>query len=121
APIYWLLQSSKKNYALWLYYHRLDKDILFKALDNFEKFLHDMSLPVLIHCGLAHAQFETIHPFLDGNGRVGRLLITFLLCRQRILQRPLLYLSHYLKAHRAEYYDRLTGIRNDDNWEGWLR
>jgi Fic family protein len=93
-----------------------------QTLDNFEQFLHQTSsLPVLIHCGLAHAQFETIHPFLDGNGRVGRLLITFLLCQQQILRRPLLYLSHYLKAHRAEYYDRLTATRNDGNWEGWLK
>jgi Fic family protein len=92
------------------------------ALDNLEKFLHDRgSLPVLIHCGLAHAQFETIHPFLDGNGRVGRLLITLLLCERKILERPLLYLSYYLKAHRAQYYDRLTGVRNDGDWEGWLR
>lgn len=67
---------------------------MLKALDNFEKFLHDKeSLPVLIHCGLAHAQFETIHPFLDGNGRIGRLLIMFLLCERNILHRPLLYLS----------------------------
>ncbi len=93
-----------------------------EALDNFEKFLHSRSaLPILIHCGLAHAQFETIHPFLDGNGRMGRLLITFLLCEKQILQKPLLYLSYYLKAHRAEYYDRLTAIRNDGDWEGWLR
>lgn len=92
-----------------------------KALDSLEKFLHDTSFPLLIHCGLAHAQFETIHPFMDGNGRVGRLLITFLLCQRRVLQRPLLYLSHYLKAHRAEYYDRLMAIRNDGNWEGWLK
>jgi Fic family protein len=93
-----------------------------QSLDNFEKFLHDRTpLPVLIHCALAHAQFETIHPFLDGNGRVGRLLITFLLCQQGILHQPLLYLSHYLKANRAEYYDRLTAIRNDGNWEGWLK
>jgi Fic family protein len=93
-----------------------------RALDNFERFLHDnRSLPVLIHCGLAHAQFETIHPFLDGNGRVGRLLVTFLFCEQQILRLPLLYLSHYLKAHRSEYYDRLTAIRNDGNWEGWLK
>jgi Fic family protein len=91
------------------------------ALDKFEKFLYDESLPVLIHTGLAHAQFETIHPFLDGNGRVGRLLITFLLCQRKVLHRPLLYLSHYLKAHRAEYYDRLMAIRNDGNWEGWLK
>lgn len=92
------------------------------ALDNLEKFLHDReSLPVLIHCGLTHAQFETIHPFLDGNGRVGRLLITLLLCERKILERPLLYLSYYLKAHRAKYYDRLTAIRNDGDWEGWLK
>jgi Fic family protein len=92
------------------------------ALDNLEKFLHDSrGLPPLVQCGLAHAQFETIHPFLDGNGRVGRLLITLLLCEQRILSRPLLYLSVYLKAHRAEYYDRLTAVRTGGDWEGWLR
>jgi Fic family protein len=92
-----------------------------EALDNTEKFLHDNSLPLLIQCGLVHAQFETIHPFLDGNGRVGRLLITFLLCHRQALGRPLLYLSHYLKQHRAEYYDRLMAIRNDGDWEGWLK
>jgi Fic family protein len=92
-----------------------------QALDNLEKFLHDPTFPILIHCGLAHAQFETIHPFLDGNGRVGRLLITFLLCQRGILKRPLLYLSHYLKFHRAEYYDRLMAIRNDGHWEPWLK
>jgi Fic family protein len=93
-----------------------------EALGDFEKFLHDKSsMPILIQCGLAHAQFETIHPFLDGNGRMGRLLITFLLCEKQILQKPLLYLSYYLKAHRAEYYDRLMAIRNDGDWEGWLR
>ncbi len=92
------------------------------ALHNLEQFLHDhTSLPVLIHCGIAHAQFETIHPFLDGNGRVGRLLITLLLCERGVLQRPLLYLSYYLKAHRAQYYDRLTAIRHDGDWEGWLK
>jgi Fic family protein len=93
-----------------------------QALDNFEKFLHDTtSFPVLIHCGLAHARFETIHPFIDGNGRIGRLLITFLLCQREVLQRPLLYLSYYLKAHRAQYYDRLMAIRHDGDWEGWLK
>jgi len=93
-----------------------------QGLDDLEKFLHDtQSFPVLIHCALAHAQFETIHPFLDGNGRVGRLLITFLLCQRGVLQRPLLYLSHYLKRNRAEYYDRLTAIRNNGDWEGWLK
>lgn len=92
------------------------------ALDNLERFLHDtQSFPALLHCALAHAQFETVHPFLDGNGRVGRLLITFLLCQRGVLQRPLLYLSHYLKWHRAEYYDRLMAIRSGGDWEGWLK
>jgi Fic family protein len=91
------------------------------ALGNFETFLHDTSLPLLIHCGMAHAQFETIHPFLDGNGRVGRLLITFLLCERKALHRPLLYLSLFLKVNRAEYYDRLMAIRRDGNWEGWFK
>lgn len=92
------------------------------ALGDLEKFLHETAeLPVLVHCGLAHAQFETIHPFLDGNGRVGRLLITFLLCQRGILHHPLLYLSLYLKAHRAEYYDRLMAVRTDGNWEGWIK
>lgn len=92
------------------------------ALSNLETFLHDRtSLPVLVHCALAHAQFETIHPFLDGNGRVGRLLITLLLCEREILRLPLLYLSYYFKANRAEYYDRLTAVRNDGNWESWIK
>lgn len=93
-----------------------------QALAELEKFLYDTtSFPVLVHCGLAHAQFETIHPFLDGNGRVGRLLITFLLCQRGVLHRPLLYLSHYLKAHRTDYYDRLMAIRHDGDWEGWVK
>lgn len=91
------------------------------ALANLEIFLHDTSLPVLLQCGLANAQFETIHPFLDGNGRVGRLLITFLLCSREVLQRPLLYLSYFLKQNRLEYYDRLTAIRQQGDWEGWLK
>jgi len=93
-----------------------------QALDNLEWFIHQRdSFPLLIQCALVHAQFETIHPFLDGNGRVGRLLITFLLCEQKILLKPLLYLSHYLKSRKAEYYDRLTAIRVDGDWEGWLK
>jgi Fic family protein len=92
-----------------------------QALDNFERFLHEDELPALVHAGLAHAQFETIHPFLDGNGRVGRLLITFLLVFRGVLHRPLLYLSVYLKRHRAEYYDRLMAIRSSGDWESWLR
>ena len=74
-----------------------------------------------MRCSLAHAQFETIHPFLDGNGRVGRLLITLMLYEEKALIRPLLYLSVYLKAHRAEYYDRLTAIRTQGHWEQWLK
>lgn len=92
------------------------------ALGNLERFLHDSGgLDPLIVAALAHAQFETIHPFLDGNGRVGRLLITFLLCHEKVLQRPVLYLSHYLKQHRASYYDRLMAVRLAGDWEGWLR
>jgi len=95
---------------------------MWPALDNLQWFMHEeRSLPVLVHCGLAHAQFETIDPFLDGNGRVGRLLITFLLSYRGILHRPLLYLSAFLKGHRAEYYDRLTAVREQGDWEGWLR
>ncbi len=93
-----------------------------QALGDLETFLHSTAdLPALIHCAYAHAQFETIHPFLDGNGRVGRLLITFLLCHQDILEFPLLYLSHYFKLNRAEYYDRLTAIRRSGDWEGWIK
>lgn len=92
------------------------------ALRDFESFLNGPSShPLLIEVGLAHAQFETIHPFLDGNGRVGRLLITFLLVNAQALHRPLLYLSHYFKQHRIEYYDRLMAIRTNDDWEGWLK
>jgi Fic family protein len=95
---------------------------LMAALGDFEKFLNEPGdMPSLIHAALAHAQFETIHPFLDGNGRVGRLLITFLLVCRGVLHRPLLYLSYYLKRHRTEYYDRLTSVRLDGDWEGWLR
>ena len=91
------------------------------ALADLEAFLHEGdSIPLLIKIGLAHAQFETIHPFLDGNGRVGRLLITFLLCERRTLNKPALYLSHYFKAHRQQYYDRLQAIRESGDWEGWL-
>jgi Fic family protein len=93
-----------------------------QALGDFERFLHErQQLPLLIQCGLAHAQFETIHPFLDGNGRIGRLLITLLLCERKVLEWPLLYLSYFFKAHRAQYYDRLMAVRNDGDWEGWLK
>jgi len=92
------------------------------AMGDLEKFIHGQDrLPALVKCGLIHCQFETIHPFLDGNGRLGRLLITFYLCQQGILQRPMLYLSYYFRQHRQEYYDRLMAVRTEGNWEGWLR
>ncbi|WP_437528260.1 Fic family protein [Sorangium sp. So ce726] len=94
--------------------------LLLPLMGDLERFLYDETLPPLIHAGLAHAQFETIHPFLDGNGRVGRLLITFLLCQRGILSRPLLYLSHFLKQNRTEYYDRLQDVRAKGAWEAWL-
>lgn len=95
-------------------------DALPDLLSNLETFLHEDELPVLLRVGLAHAQFETIHPFLDGNGRLGRMLVTFLLCERKVLRRPLLYLSHYLKVHRNEYYSCLQAIREDGDWEGWI-
>jgi Fic family protein len=96
-------------------------DVVPSALGALEQFLHsDDPLPTLIQIGLAHAQFETIHPFLDGNGRVGRLLITFLLTERQVLQRPVLYLSHYFKKHRQQYYERLQAVRDSGDWEGWL-
>jgi len=92
-----------------------------EALSNWEKFLHTKDdIPILIKVGLAHAQFETIHPFLDGNGRLGRLLITFLLTEHGILQKPVLYLSYYFKRHRQDYYDLLQNIRDTGDWESWL-
>jgi len=95
---------------------------MWEALDNLEKFMHaDLRTPVLLHCGLVHAQFETIHPFIDGNGRVGRLLITLLLCYRGVLQTPLLYLSEFFSRNRSEYYARLQAVHEDGDWEGWLR
>ena len=92
------------------------------CMSELERFLHAEgdSLPVLIRTGLAHLQFETIHPFLDGNGRVGRLLITFLLCHSGVLREPLLYLSLYLKQNRATYYELLERVRRGGDWEEWL-
>lgn len=94
-----------------------------KALADLENFLYDAgeTLPPLIRIALIHAQFETIHPFLDGNGRVGRLLITFWLVWQGIVEKPLLYLSLFFKRERTEYYDRLMRVRTHGDWEGWVR
>ena len=92
-----------------------------EALAALERFLHqDDDIPLLVKIGLAHVQFETIHPFLDGNGRIGRLLITFLLCERGVLQKPVLYLSYYFKRHRQAYYDHLQAVRDAGDWEGWL-
>jgi Fic family protein len=77
-------------------------------------------MPLLVKIGLAHVQFETIHPFLDGNGRLGRLLITFLLCERRVLRESILYISLYLKVHRAVYYELLNRVREKGDWEAWL-
>jgi Fic family protein len=92
------------------------------AMSALEKFIHDdpEPTPVLVKAALAHAQFETIHPFLDGNGRVGRLLITLLLCSEGVLSRPLLYLSLYFKRNRDSYYEHLQRVRTDGAWEDWL-
>jgi Fic family protein len=90
------------------------------AMGALEMFMHDESVAPIIKAGLVHAQFETIHPFLDGNGRLGRLLITFLLCAQGALTQPFLYLSLYFKEHRDAYYDALQRVRSDGDWEGWM-
>jgi len=91
-------------------------------LSDMEKFIHEQDrIPPLIKTALIHAQFETIHPFLDGNGRIGRLLITLFLYQQTILRRPLLYLSHYFKTNRSLYCDSLQSIRDDGDWEGWIK
>jgi len=94
---------------------------MLEAIGDLERFIHRaQGMALLLKCGLVHAQFETIHPFLDGNGRVGRLLITLMLIEQRVLKRPLLYLSAYLNAYRADYYRRLTAVHDQGDWEGWL-
>lgn len=92
------------------------------AMGDLELYFHtNDGMPPLVKIALIHAQFETIHPFLDGNGRMGRLLITFWLCQQDILSRPLLYLSYYFKRNRTEYYDRLMAVRHQGKWEDWIK
>jgi Fic family protein len=93
-----------------------------EALDRLEKFLHvgAEEFPVLVQCALIHVQFESIHPFLDGNGRMGRLLITLLLVERGVLAEPLLYMSLYLKQNRDEYYALLQRVRHDGDWEAWI-
>ena len=93
-----------------------------ECMSKIERFLHDQPepTPVLLKAALAHVQFETIHPFLDGNGRLGRLLITLLLCEQKVLREPMLYLSLYFKTHRQYYYELLNNVRLNGDWEAWL-
>jgi cell filamentation protein, protein adenylyltransferase len=95
--------------------------LLAQALSDFERYLHaESALPPLVRAGLLHVQFETIHPYLDGNGRIGRLLMTLLLEHWKLLERPLLYLSLFFKDHRDEYYRRLAAVRTEGDWEGWI-
>ena len=97
-------------------------EAVLECMSRLELFLHDQPepTPVLLKAALAHVQFETIHPFLDGNGRLGRLLIALLLCEQKVLQEPMLYLSLYFKTHRQHYYDLLNNVRLTGDWEAWL-
>lgn len=96
---------------------------LARVLSDFERYMHveeDDALPALMRAGLLHVQFESIHPYLDGNGRLGRLLVTLLLEHHQLLTRPMLYLSLYFKRHRQEYYERLNAVRQLGDWEGWM-
>lgn len=96
-------------------------DQVVEGISALEKFIHSKSdLPLLLKIGFIHAHFETIHPFLDGNGRVGRLLITLLLCERSVLKKPVLYLSYYLKQNRSQYYQELQSVRDNGTWERWL-
>lgn len=95
---------------------------MMQCMGELENFFYDETyIPALIKIAMIHAQFETIHPFLDGNGRVGRLLITFWLCQQQILTQPLLYLSYFFKQNRNEYYERLMAVRLEGDWENWIK
>lgn len=96
---------------------------MFQALGNLDYFINEHQSPMapLVRCALAHAQFETIHPFTDGNGRIGRLLIALILCQMKKLERPLLYISLHLLQNRGEYYDRLTQVRANGDWLGWVK
>jgi Fic family protein len=97
-------------------------DVVDKAFGDVEKYWHaGDAMPPLVKIGLIHAQFETIHPFLDGNGRIGRLLIAFFLVNKQLLQSPVLYLSIFLKQHRSEYYRCLQAVRDEGDWEGWIK
>ncbi len=110
--------SSLKNAS----YIPPNPDDMINAMSDLEKYVNsDDSLDLLIQTALLHYQFETIHPFLDGNGRVGRLLITLFLMEKKVLNSPALYISYYLKKNRIEYYDRMSEVRNKDNYEQWIK
>ena len=95
--------------------------LLSTSLSALERYLHtEDELPPLVRAGLIHVQFETLHPYLDGNGRIGRLLVALLLHHWGLLSQPLLYLSLFLKRHREEYYRRLDAVRASGDWEGWI-
>ena len=113
------VHGTRPGNALYVPPPHLEVNRLMNGLANF---IHDIPerTPSLIKAALAHVQFETIHPFLDGNGRLGRLLITLILCHEKAIGEPLLYLSLYLKTHRSEYYDLLQGVRVNGDWEAWL-
>lgn len=97
-------------------------DSLASSLSEFERYIHQANdLPALVRIGLLHVQFETIHPYLDGNGRIGRLMVTLLLEHHRLLAQPLCYLSLFFKRHQDEYYERLAAVRRSGDWEGWTR
>jgi Fic family protein len=113
----WIGGSRPRNAA----YVPPPPEALGELLSDLEKYFHsDDALPPLVRAGLLHVQFETIHPYLDGNGRIGRLLVTLLLERWKLLTKPLLYLSLFFKRHREVYYRRLNAVRVDGDWEGWL-
>ncbi|MBK1667873.1 hypothetical protein CKO28_07475 [Rhodovibrio sodomensis] len=96
-------------------------DVMLTAISDWETFVNEeIQIPPLIKCALAHAQFETIHPFWDGNGRLGRMAITLILCSEKVLSRPILYLSLFFKQHRDEYYRLLQAVRDDGDWESWV-
>jgi Fic family protein len=94
--------------------------VMKQAMSDLEEYLHDETLPPLLVAALAHAQFETIHPFLDGNGRTGRLLVSLLLHDRKVLAQPVLYLSTFLKANRGAYFERLMAVREEGDWENWI-
>jgi Fic family protein len=96
------------------------RHVMESAMTTLETFVHDSTLPVLVTAGLVHAQFETIHPFLDGNGRAGRMFISLLLHERKVLAKPVLYLSTFLKRHQARYFEHLTAVRSAGEWEQWL-